>query len=42
MVSFILVCISSIFISGFCIVYIGLNKNNRMMLLSKVKGLFAN
>lgn len=40
LVSFIVVCFSSIFISGVSIAFIGLNRSNRIMVLNKIKRLF--
>ena len=39
--SFVVVCISSVLFSGVCIAFIGLNKKNRMMVVSKVKRFFV-
>lgn len=41
LVNFIIVCISSVLFSGVCIAFIGLNKKNRMMVVSKVKRFFV-
>ncbi len=40
-VSFIVVCFSSVLISGCCIAFIGLNRNSRMVVLSKINGRFS-
>lgn len=41
LVSFLVVCLSSILISGCCIAFIGLNRNSRMVVMSKIRGMFS-